>query len=137
VALGKARKALIIFGGIGMTLLIPTIFTTNLYLIAFLFALAPSATRASRPWPTFSRRPLQQRIRGIRQRTQRHPVPASARSLPSNSSAIFPTPARPPARIPSIPLSSSAGLVPFLGMILVLLLVRNNHATDEGLVRRI
>jgi hypothetical protein len=30
-----------------------------------------------------------------------------------------------------------AGLVPFVGMILVLLLVRNNDATDRGLVRRI
>src|SRR5207248_1044108 len=37
---GAARKALIIFGGIGMTMPIPTIFTTNLYLIALLFALA-------------------------------------------------------------------------------------------------
>ena len=38
-SLGAARKAPIIYGGIGMTLLIPTIFTTNLYTIAFLFAL--------------------------------------------------------------------------------------------------
>src|SRR4051812_3397709 len=37
-SLGFARKVPIIYGGIGMTLLIPTIFTTNLYLIAFLFA---------------------------------------------------------------------------------------------------
>jgi MFS transporter, ACS family, hexuronate transporter len=39
-ALGAARKAVIIFGGIGVTMLIPTIFTNNLYLMAFLFALA-------------------------------------------------------------------------------------------------
>ncbi len=38
--LGAARKALIVFGGMGMTMLIPTIFTTNLYLIALLFAIA-------------------------------------------------------------------------------------------------
>jgi MFS transporter, ACS family, hexuronate transporter len=37
-SLGAARKAPIVYGGIGMTLLILTIFTTNLYLIAFLFA---------------------------------------------------------------------------------------------------
>ncbi len=79
--LGAARKALIIFGGIGMTMLIPTIFTTNLYLIALLFALA-----------TFCY-------------------------------ASFTT--------------ILAGLVPFVGMILVLLLVRNTAATDQGLVRRI
>jgi hypothetical protein len=30
-----------------------------------------------------------------------------------------------------------AGLVPFLGMLLVLLLVRNTQATEDGLVQRI
>ena len=35
------------------------------------------------------------------------------------------------------PIVIAAGLVPFIGMILVLLLVRNNDATDLGLVRRI
>src|ERR1700733_227036 len=37
-SLGVARKTPIVVGGIGMTMLIPTIFTTNLYVIAFLFA---------------------------------------------------------------------------------------------------
>jgi hypothetical protein len=31
----------------------------------------------------------------------------------------------------------AAGVIPFVGMILVLLLVRNTRATEEGLVRRI
>ena len=35
------------------------------------------------------------------------------------------------------PIVILAGLVPFVGMILVLLLVRNTAATDQGLVRRI
>jgi MFS transporter, ACS family, hexuronate transporter len=35
------------------------------------------------------------------------------------------------------PLMIIAGLVPFVGMMLVLLLVRNTKATDQGLVRRI
>ena len=35
------------------------------------------------------------------------------------------------------PIVVVAGLVPFVGMILVLLLVRNTKATDEGLVREI
>jgi ACS family hexuronate transporter-like MFS transporter len=39
-SLGDARKALIIFGGIGVTMLIPTIFTTNLYALASMFGLA-------------------------------------------------------------------------------------------------
>jgi MFS transporter, ACS family, hexuronate transporter len=35
------------------------------------------------------------------------------------------------------PIVVVAGLIPFVGMILVLLLVRNTKATDQGLVRRI
>jgi hypothetical protein len=35
------------------------------------------------------------------------------------------------------PLMVIAGLIPFVGMILVLMLVRNTKATDQGLVRRI
>ena len=35
------------------------------------------------------------------------------------------------------PLMVVAGLIPFVGMILVLVLVRNTKATDQGLVRRI
>jgi ACS family hexuronate transporter-like MFS transporter len=35
------------------------------------------------------------------------------------------------------PIIVVAGLVPFVGMVLVLLLVRNTRATDQGLLRRI
>jgi ACS family hexuronate transporter-like MFS transporter len=35
------------------------------------------------------------------------------------------------------PIMVAAGVIPFIGMLLVLLLVRNNKATDQGLVRRI
>jgi MFS transporter, ACS family, hexuronate transporter len=35
------------------------------------------------------------------------------------------------------PIVIAAGLIPFIGMILVSMLVRNTRATDEGLVRRI
>ena len=39
----KARKAVVVFGGIGMLLLIPTIFTSNLFLLAGLFAISTFA----------------------------------------------------------------------------------------------
>ncbi len=39
-SLGKARKAMVIFGGIGVLLLIPTTLTHNLYWITLLFALS-------------------------------------------------------------------------------------------------
>jgi ACS family hexuronate transporter-like MFS transporter len=35
------------------------------------------------------------------------------------------------------PIIIAAGIIPFVGMILVLLLVRNTDATERGLVRRI
>ena len=35
------------------------------------------------------------------------------------------------------PIVIVAGIIPFFVMVLVLLLVRNNQATNEGLVRRI
>src|SRR5882672_242011 len=39
-SLGSARKALVVFGGVGVMLLIPTIFTVNVWLLALLFGLA-------------------------------------------------------------------------------------------------
>jgi ACS family hexuronate transporter-like MFS transporter len=45
-SVGRARKAVIIFGGIGMTLLIPTLFTNHLFAIAGLFAVSTFAYAA-------------------------------------------------------------------------------------------
>ena len=42
----KARKAVVIFGGLGMTLLIPTVFTSNLFALAGLFAISTFAYAA-------------------------------------------------------------------------------------------
>src|SRR6266496_1007637 len=39
----RARKAVVIFGGLGMTLLIPTVFTANLFALAGLFAVSTFA----------------------------------------------------------------------------------------------
>ena len=39
----RARKAVVIFGGLGMTLLIPTVFTSNLFALAGLFAVSTFA----------------------------------------------------------------------------------------------
>jgi ACS family hexuronate transporter-like MFS transporter len=135
--LGSARKALIIFGGIGMTLLIPTIFTTNLYLIAFLFALATfcyaSFTTMANVLPSdlFSSESV-----------------ASVSGFSGTGAGIgtiiafklighFSDTRQATGTHSFDPIIIIAGLVPFVGMILVLLLVRNNRATDEGLVRRI
>jgi len=42
----KARKAVVVFGGLGMTLLIPTVFTSNLLALAGLFAISTFAYAA-------------------------------------------------------------------------------------------
>jgi hypothetical protein len=68
-----------------------------------------------------------------------------AAGVPAHSSAVIPRARRTCSadRIGSTattsfdPIVVVAGLVPFVGMILVLLLVRNTRATEAGLVRRI
>jgi ACS family hexuronate transporter-like MFS transporter len=42
----KARKAVVVFGGLGMTLLIPTVFTSSLFALAGLFAISTFAYAA-------------------------------------------------------------------------------------------
>ena len=134
-SLGRARKAVVIFGGVGVTMLIPTIFTTNVYLIAFLFALATFA------YASFS--------------TMANVFPsdlfysesvATVSGLSGTGAGLgtivafelighFSDARRAMAGHSFDPIIIVAGLVPFLGMILVLLLVRNTEATKRGLVR--
>ena len=135
--LGKARKALVVFGGLGVTLLIPTVFTTNIYLLTFLFAFSTFAygsfTTVANVLPSdlFPSESV-----------------ASVSGLSGTGAAIgtiivFELAGRlSDARVATgthlfDPLMIIAGLIPFTGMLLVLALVRNTKATDLGLVRRI
>jgi ACS family hexuronate transporter-like MFS transporter len=135
--LGKARKALVVFGGIGVTLLIPTIFTTNLYLIALLFALA-----------TFSYASFTTMANVLPADLYNNESVASVSGLSGTGAGIGTivafelighlSDARQAMGTHSFdPIMIAAGLVPLVGMVLVLLLVRNTRATEEGLVRRI
>jgi MFS transporter, ACS family, aldohexuronate transporter len=136
-SLGSARKAPIIYGGIGMTMLIPTIFTTNLYVIAFLFAVvtftyAGFTTMANvLPSDLFGSESV-----------------ASVAGLSGTGAGIgtiiafklvgYIADARQATGTRSFdPIVIFAGLVPLVGMVLVLLLLRNTEATNQGLVRRI
>ena len=136
-SLGAARKALIIFGGIGVTLLIPTIFTTNLYVLAFLFGLA-----------TFSYACFSTMANVLPADLYHDDAVASVSGLSGTGAGIgtivafkligYFSDARQSAMTHAFdPIVIVAGLVPFLGMILVLVLVRNTKATDQGWVRRI
>jgi ACS family hexuronate transporter-like MFS transporter len=135
--LGVARKALVVFGGFGVLLLIPTIFTVNLFLITLLFGLA-----------TFSYASFSTIANVLPTDLYRSDSVASVSGLSGTGAGIGTiiafelighlSDARQASGTHSFdPIVIVAGLIPFIGMILVLLLVRNTRATDEGLVRRI
>ena len=125
----SARKAVVVFGGIGVMLLIPTVLTNNLYAITLLFALSTFA------YGSFT--------------TMANVMPADL--FPSESVASVSGLSGTGAGIGTIiafklighfsdvrsasmthsfdPILIVAGLVPFLGMILVLILIRDpKHA---------
>ena len=55
-SVGKARKAVVVFGAIGMTMLIPTLFTSSLFAIAGLFAISTFAYATFQRWRLCFRR---------------------------------------------------------------------------------
>ena len=135
--LGAARKAVVVFGGFGVLLLIPTIFASHLWTIVALFALA-----------TFSYASFSTTANVLPSDLFKSDAVASVSGMSGTGAGVGTiiafeligrfSDARQAAGAHSFdPIVIVAGLVPFLGMILVLLLVRNTRATEEGLVRRI
>ena len=137
VSLGWARRVPIIYGGIGMTLLIPTIFTTNQYAIAGLFAVV-----------TFTYAGFTIMANTLPSDLFHSESVASVSGLGGTGTGLgtivafkligYFSDARQATGTHSFdPIVITAGIVPFIGMLLVLLLLRNNEATERGLVRRI
>jgi ACS family hexuronate transporter-like MFS transporter len=136
-SLGWARKAVVIFGGIGVMLLIPTIFTTNLYFITALFALA-----------TFSYASFSTIANVLPSDLYSNASVATVSGMGGTASGLGTiaafllighfSDARAGMTTHAFdPIVVVAGLIPFIGMILVLLLVRNTDATEQGLIREI
>jgi ACS family hexuronate transporter-like MFS transporter len=136
-SVGRARKAIVVFGGFGVTLLIPTIFTVNLYALTLLFALAPfsyaSFTTIANVLPfDLNKNESVATVSGL-----------SGTGAALGTIIVFELAGHlSDARIATgthlfDPLMVIAGLIPFAGMILVLLLVRNTKRRIKGLVRRI
>jgi ACS family hexuronate transporter-like MFS transporter len=136
-SLGAARKAVVVFGGLGTLLLIPTILTTQVGVITLLFGLAAfsygSFTTIANVLPSdiYATESV-----------------ASVSGLGGTGAGIgtiiafelvghFSDARQATATHSFDPIMIVAGLVPFAGMILVLLLVRNTRATDRGFVHRI
>ena len=136
-SLGNARKAIVVFGGIGMMLLIPTIFTVHLPTLTVMFALA---TFCYGSYTT---------IANVLPSDLFFPESVASVSGMSGTGAAIGTIIvyelaghLSDARVATgthlfDPLMILAGLIPLVGMILVLLLVRNTGATEQGLVRKI
>jgi ACS family hexuronate transporter-like MFS transporter len=136
-SVGAARKSMVVFGGFGVMLLIPTIFTTKLWLITLLFAIAtfayasfstianvlPTDLFESRAVATVSG--MSGTAAGIGTIVAFELIGHFSDANVSAGTHAFD------------PIVVVAGLIPFVGMILVLLLVRNTEATDQGLVKRI
>ena len=136
-SIGAARKALVIFGGIGVTMLIPTIFTKNLYLIAVLFGYA-----------TFSFAAFSTMANVLPSDLFKSESVASISGLSGTAAGFgtivafklighFSDAHQVRAGHSFDPIVVVAGMVPFIGMLLVLMLVRNSRATERGLVRQI
>lgn len=135
--LGAARKALVVFGGFGVTLLIPTVLTVNLALITVLFAVA-----------TFCYAAFSTIANVLPSDLYRSDSVASVSGLSGMSAGIgtiiafklvgyFSDANQSLATHSFDTIIIVAGLVPFIGMILVLFLIRNTRATKLGLVRPI
>jgi ACS family hexuronate transporter-like MFS transporter len=135
--LGWARKAVVVFGGFGVMLLIPTVFTTNLAAITVLFALA-----------TFCYAAFSTIANVLPSDLYTSQSVASVSGLSGTGAGIgtiiafkligyFSDSQQARATHSFDLIVITAGLIPFVAMILVLLLVRNTRATKQGLVRAI
>ena len=120
----KARKAVVVFGGFGMTLLIPTIFTSNLLSLAGLFAVSTFA------YASFSTMALV--LPSDLYRSQSVATVSGMSGTGAGLGTIIST-----YLIGYVsdhysfePILIGASLIPLLGMILVLILVRPKMVVD-------
>jgi MFS transporter, ACS family, hexuronate transporter len=136
-SLGRSRKAVVVAGGCGTMLLIPTVFTQNLWLITLLFAMA-----------TFSYACFSTIANVLPSDLYKSDAVATVSGLSGTGSGIGTIIAMKvvgylsDARVIKgghafDPIIIASGIIPMLGMVLVLLLIRNTRATQEGLVRPI
>jgi MFS transporter, ACS family, hexuronate transporter len=136
-SVGAARKALVVFGGLGVTALIPTVWTTNLFAIALLFGFA-----------TFSYASFTTIANVLPSDLFHSESVASVSGLSGTGAGLgtivafllvgYVSDARAATGTAAFdPIIVVAGLIPLVGMILVLLLVRNTRATERGMVKRI
>jgi ACS family hexuronate transporter-like MFS transporter len=136
-SLGRSRKAVVVAGGCGTMLLIPTVFTQDLWLITLLFAMA-----------TFSYACFSTIANVLPSDLYKSDAVATVSGLSGTGSGIGTIIAMKAvgylsdSRVTRVghafdPIVIASGIIPMIGMVLVLLLIRNTRATRQGLVRPI
>lgn len=135
--LGRSRKAIVVAGGCGTMLLIPTVLTQDLWFITLLFAAA-----------TFSYACFTTVANVLPSDLYKSDAVATVSGLSGTGAGIGTIIAMKAvgylsdARVAKVghafdPIVIASGIVPMIGMVLVLVLVRNTRATRQGLVRPI
>lgn len=136
-SLGAARKALVVFGGLGVMMLIPTIFTTNVFMLALLFGLATFAYAAFSTMAIVMPTDLYHSS-SVASVSGMCGTGAGLGTILAFKLVGYMTDARAAQATQAFdPIIIAAGLIPLVGAVLVLLLVRNNEATKAGLVKQI
>ena len=120
----RARKAVVIFGGLGMALLIPTVFTSNLYALAGLFAVSTFA------YASFSTMALV--LPSDLYRSESVATVSGMSGTGAGLGTIISTYliGYISDRYSFGPILITASMVPLVGMLLVLLLIRNNGESE-------
>ena len=135
--LGRARQAVVIFGGLGVTMLMPTVFTSRLSVIALLFALA-----------TFSYAAFSTMANVLPSDLFYSESVATVSGISGTAAGLgtivafklighFSDARQAMGGHSFDPIVIVAGVVPFVAMIIVLFLIRNSEATRQGLVRSV
>lgn len=120
----RARKAVVIFGGLGMALLIPTVFTSNLFTLAALFAISTFA------YASFSTMALV--LPSDLYRSESVATVSGMSGTGAGLGTIISTYliGYVSDRYSFEPILIGASLVPLVGMVLVLLLIRSSRRPD-------
>ena len=120
----RARKAVVIFGGLGMALLIPTVFTSNLFTLAGLFAISTFA------YASFSTMALV--LPSDLYRSESVATVSGMSGTGAGLGTIISTYliGYVSDRYSFEPILIGASLVPLVGMVLVLLLIRSSRRPD-------
>ncbi len=128
---GRARKAVVVFGAAGMTLLIPTISTSSLWAIAALFAVSTFAyasfsTMAIVFAPDLFQNEAVATVSGM-----------SGTAAGIGTIVVTKLIGYVADHYSFAPIMIGASVIPVIGAILVLLLVRNTEESGRGILRRI